>query len=66
MYQLRQLQHQDLYAEAERTRATRAIAHERQVRICTRLVAWLPRLRAHWMRDAATGRAGSNASTRTI
>ena len=67
MYELRQLRHQDLRAEAKRARAIQELAGNRASWGRAWLATWLRRLSTRWTRGVLlTGRAGSNTPSRTI
>jgi hypothetical protein len=66
MYALRQLQHGDLRAEAERGRVTRELVGNRRAWDDTWLPMWLHRLGIRrTSTTAVTDQAGTGASTRT-
>ena len=67
MYELRQLRHRDLWAEAKRARAIEELAGNRASGSRAWLATWLRRLSTRWTRGVIlTGRAGSNTPSRTI
>ncbi len=60
MYELRQLRHQDLRAEAKRARAIQELAGNRASWGRAWLATWLRRLSTRWTRGVVlTGRAAS-------